>query len=449
MADSTRKTEFDQRYKAGFWASRIETQDKVAAIVSVEALGEQLELVPQGLSNNGGRLAFEAREDFEIRWRGGRQYVSVKDRQVGRPELREAITNLESFHDEVGHEEAQSIRLEVAGLTSSARSFYEDVQRLRTIRTSGSDEESATIAREFSEEHEMVAEFAEKLVVTERRVGQSPGTAAALFAHAMRVAVRVHNYSDTELISAFEQLANQTLRDRRLTRGVLSFGELERILVAPLVPLQIAWFQVAYTRTQFGYIRDKDREGRLRQEQQLVMSYSKALMREWRRKTYWDRFKDSWYRGHVGCLACGHPLIANYNGRNGLACPDCGYQPFLTLFYACDCRQGAVVQRQPNLSSFQFVRDAIRILRRGEVVCSGCNKPPSDEQFIGRLFTLPIPYPIDGYPTKMLVEWREKLGWRSAYKFANEGQRPHDALVQSRIDDDADDDNVPDDTEKL
>jgi hypothetical protein len=49
----------------------------------------------------------------------------------------------------------------------------------------------------------------------------------------------------------------------------------------------------------------------------------------------------------------------------------------------------------------------------------------------------------------MLVEWREKLGWRSAYKFANEGQRPHDALVQSRIDDDADDDNVPDDTEKL
>jgi hypothetical protein len=103
VTEPSRRTEFDRRYKGGFWAaSRIETQDKVAAIVGVEALGGNLELVPCDLTSKGGRLAFEAREDFEIRWNGGRQYVSVKDQQVDRSDLRKAITKLDTLRQEVG-----------------------------------------------------------------------------------------------------------------------------------------------------------------------------------------------------------------------------------------------------------------------------------------------------------------------------------------------------------
>jgi DNA-directed RNA polymerase subunit RPC12/RpoP len=434
VAEPSRRTEFDRRYKAGFWASRIETQDKVAAIVGVEALGGSLELVPHNLTSKGGRLAFEAREDFEIRWNGGRQYVSVKDRQVDRPDLREAIANLDTFRQEVGPDKIQTVRVEAAGLTSSARTFYEDIQRLRELRGSGAEADYATAAEEFFDELGVRAELAEALVVCERRIGQNPGMAAALFAHAMRMAIKVHNYGDTEIIGLFEEISSGTLHDRRVTRGVLDLGDLERILISPLVPLQISAYQVDYVRTRFGYIRDQARRVDLGNEYRIVMTCSKSLMREWRRKTFRDRFKDLIYRGHIGCLACGHPLIANLNGRNGLACPDCGYQPFLTLFYACDCGSGVVVQRQPDLSSFELVRDAIRVLRHEDLKCMNCGKRPSNEKFIGRLFSLPVPYPIDGYPTSVLVEWREKLGWERHRKFARPGEpdlSPQSALERT------------------
>lgn len=429
------RTEFDRRYKAGHWAARIDTQDKVATIVAVEALGGSLELVPYPIANLGGRIAFEAREDFELRWGGGRQYVSVKDKQVSRSDLYKAISSLESVMADAGDVGRQSFRVEAASLASEARTLYEDIVRLRSIRSTGSDEDYGLVAAEFVREHKIDADLAQLLVVSERRIGDNRKLSNAIFAHAMRDAVRVHNYSDKDLTALFEDLVNSVFYDRRKVRGVLDLGDFERLILAPLMPLQMAAYQAEYVRTRYGYVKDNTRQRQLQQEQELVLKCMRSLMKEWRQKTKRDRRLDQ-LRGHIGCLSCDHPMIANFNGRNGLACPACGYQPFMTLFYACDCGAGVVIQRQPEISSLEMFRDAVRLVRDENLRCAKCNERPLEEKFTGRIFTLPIPYPILRYPIRELLEWRVKLGWTAHGRFesGDEQLAPDEALIATTDD---------------
>jgi hypothetical protein len=214
-------SEFSAKYKGGIWTARIDTQDEVAAIVALEALGGTLNLVPKEIASKQGRIAFEAREDFELRWLSARQYVSVKDRQVNRSDLLQALKNLQAFVREVGDEECQTIRIEAASLTPSARSFYEDIERLRTLRNATAREDYERSCRDFRREHDLSAMWAERLVVVERRIGSNPSFANAVFSHAMRQALPVHNYGDSDLVSLFRDLVKNIFRDKRLRRGVL------------------------------------------------------------------------------------------------------------------------------------------------------------------------------------------------------------------------------------
>ncbi|MGH8684235.1 MAG: hypothetical protein ACREUM_02685, partial [Nitrosospira sp.] len=393
MADTGEPGEFSPRYKGGIWAARIDTQDKVAAIVALEALGGTLELVTPDVLHEEGRLAFEAREDFELRWSSGRQYASVKDRQVTKSDLIESIKKLERLA--TGSIQLQTIRLEAASLNSSARSLYEDIQRLREMKDANVTEDYERACEDFSQEHDLAPIWAEKLIAMERRIGNNPTLANAIFSHAMRKALPVHNYSDADLVSLFDDLTKNVLHGKRLRRGVLDLSDLERMVLAPLTPTAIALVDTqldGYIKTKFGYLRDDERRAEIKGEWLIVMTFARKLMKEWRRKTFWLRFKNSGLvRPAVSCISCGHPLNANYNGRKGLACPRCGYNPYVTAFYACDCGSGAVLIRQPDISAFTLVRDIYRVLREKEIRCTGCDESPRPEKLLQRMFILPIP----------------------------------------------------------
>jgi hypothetical protein len=408
-------SEFSAKYKGGIWTARIDTQDEVAAIVALEALGGTLNLVPKEIASKQGRIAFEAREDFELRWLSARQYVSVKDRQVNRSDLLQALKNLQAFVREVGDEECQTIRIEAASLTPSARSFYEDIERLRTLRNATAREDYERSCRDFRREHDLSAMWAERLVVVERRIGSNPSFANAVFSHAMRQALPVHNYGDSDLVSLFRDLVKNIFRDKRLRRGVLDLSDLERMLLAPLTPQVLASYDIAmegYVKTEFGYLPDRTLRAEMLHEQRLVTAFARKLMKEWRRKTFWKRV----IAPPIKCLSCNHPMIANWNGRRGIACPHCGYNPYATLFYACDCGNGAVLIRQPSISPYLLVRDIYRTLRAKDAHCIGCGKLPAPETLLRRVFMLRIPYPIEQYSDEQLIKWREKLGWGLQFK---------------------------------
>jgi hypothetical protein len=417
--------EFNARYKAGSWAARLETQDTVAAICSVEAIAGMMEFIPSDLLALDGRVLFEAREDFEIRWQGGRQYVSVKDKQVNASDLKQAVSNLEEFASEVTSETHQTLRLEAASLTSSARSLDEDIVRLRELKGSATSADDYQVAcHDFEEQHSISADWATKVVVAQRRLGDNPSFSEAVFSHAMRQAFPVHNYGNGELSALLVDLCVNTLSRKRKRRGVLDLSDLERLLLAPLIPISIATYETHYFRTDFGYLPDRGREVAIRNEYRIVTRAARKLMHEWRRQTFLRRFLNIAFRGAIRCLACNHPMIANLNGSNGIACPDCGYQPYCTLFWACDCGGAAVVQRQPDLINFVLIRDAVSLLRQQTPRCEKCGKAPSEERFIGRVFTLRIPYPPADYTDAALINWRKQLGWNGARWDASEGRAP-------------------------
>lgn len=431
-------TEFNSRYKGGHRAARIDTQDKVAVIVAVEILASNVELVPPWSSLRRARIAFEAREDFEIRWDEGRQYVSVKDRIVSKSDLLRAIDNLRECSTEVTDPSDQSIRVEASSLHPSARSFYEDVERLRELEES-SHEDYLLACDEFDREHNTPSSWATKLVVCERRIGENPRLAAAVFAHAIRSALPVHNFGDAQLALMFNDLSNHLLREKRRSRGALEIVDLETRLLEPLIPLRIANYQVAYTRTRYGYIRDRKKSKDLAYEQSLVLKFSRSLMREWRRHTRKDRWLNITVRGPIGCPACNHPLMANLLGWRGIACGRCGFQPYLTLFWACDCGSGAVVQRQPDLSALTLVQDAVRLKTTGDIVCIGCDMPPEDENFVGRLFTLPIPYPVETFSENDLIQLRISLGWHGKSWAPSHGAdtSPEEVMLMGEVEPDS------------
>ncbi|MCA1704857.1 MAG: hypothetical protein LC808_16960, partial [Actinobacteria bacterium] len=214
--------------------------------------------------------------------------------------------------------------------------------------------------------------------------------------------------------------------------------DLERMVLAPLTPTAIALVDTqldGYIKTKFGYLRDEERRAEIKGEWLIVMTFARKLMKEWRRKTFWLRFKNSGLvRPAVSCISCGHPLNANYNGRKGLACPRCGYNPYVTAFYACDCGSGAVLIRQPDISAFALVRDIYRVLREKEIRCTGCDESPRPEKLLQRMFILPIPYPIEDYTDENLIDWRTELGWRNAYDFKSPVDpklTPREALLRT------------------
>lgn len=404
--------EFSARYKAGSWAARIETQDLVAAVCAVEAIGGSLELVPPNILELDGRIFFEAREDFELRWRGGRQYISVKDRQVDPAGLKQAIVDLQQFAHEVSAESNQTLRLEAASLTRAARSLAEDIARLRELRESvPGAEDNQLVFDDFERQHNISAEWAVRVVVAERRLGDNPQVANAIFSDAMRRALPVHNYGNEELVALLADLSSNVLGPKRRRRGALDLSDLERLLLAPLIPMAIATYETHYLRTDFGYLPDKEYETTIKKERILVLRAARMLARNWRRETFWRRFLNFAVRGAVKCLACNHPMIGNFNGRLGLVCPACGYQPYLTLFWACDCGVLAVVKRQPDVVNFVLIRDAVNLLRQRDISCEACGKVPAQEHFIARLFTLGIPHPPTEYTDKSLMDWRTELGW--------------------------------------
>jgi hypothetical protein len=79
--------EFTPESKGGFHAGKVATQDIVATVISAEAIAGLLDGVTAGILDAGGRLALEAEEDIELRWDGGIQYISVKDRQITRSDI--------------------------------------------------------------------------------------------------------------------------------------------------------------------------------------------------------------------------------------------------------------------------------------------------------------------------------------------------------------------------
>jgi DNA-directed RNA polymerase subunit RPC12/RpoP len=154
---------------------------------------------------------------------------------------------------------------------------------------------------------------------------------------------------------------------------------------------------LGYTKLENGYVKDfKLYTKRMIIENGVKKAYKK-VMRGWR-KAYLREFLINMLRTVKSCPQCGHPMMANINGLNGIACPDCGYNPYVSIILCCECGDYEVIKTQPDISDdavFNYINEYFRT--RKDTVCKNCGKELLDEFGELRIIMLPIPIPFDEY----------------------------------------------------
>ena len=95
-------------------------------------------------------------------------------------------------------------------------------------------------------------------------------------------------------------------------------------------------FLKIHKKLENGYVQDHELDIKRANIANGVRKAYKKIMHGWR-KAYLKEILVSIILSAKRCPQCGHPMMANIYGMNGIACPDCGYTPYVSLVLCCEC----------------------------------------------------------------------------------------------------------------
>jgi hypothetical protein len=415
----------------GVHASYIEAQDSVAAFLALEAISGQADASLTDIDGQHARIVCEWQDDLELLWDEGRIHVQVKNQQMSLREVHEAVTRLYGSPED--HEDHGACRLRLfalGGLEKPARHLPEHLDQLRSAIEIRSEKEGKKILEDFERKWKLPASRALLLHVDTRDLRRDSPTARDLFSGLLRRALPVSDFTDGRVDQLFRELAGETFAPCRRQRGWVSLADARDRMLAQLLPLDIATYEIEYTRTEFGYIKDPLLVQHLAREKAIVGRAWRRILFRWIRHVWRDALLNILYRGAVKCPACNHPLLANFVGLRGIACPDCGYQPYLTLVYICYCSELIVLVEQPEVDKLQLYASALEKLRSSDLSCTECGSHPQFEKLPTRIAMIPFPVPVERYSPKSIIAMREQLGWERGVWRKNE--TPMEAMLRTR-----------------
>jgi hypothetical protein len=415
--------QFSASMKGGQVASRIESQDSVALVLAVEAIGGKVRGVPADVVDRVGRISLEKIDDIELAWDGGALVVSVKDKSLSLNELK---IELHKFADLATRQDYRDaiFRIEAPSVSGSAtRSFIEDLDRLFQVGTLRIADEWEQCKRDFEARHNTDATIAAKTMVSVRDLSRDSATAKAIFATTVRSVFPVQNFSDDTLAWLFNEYTATRIAHARRRRQTVVLRELRDAILLPLIPADIVAASLAYIRTPIGYIVDPNLQRAMAEDDRIKRSAHRILLRQWRRHTWRMWLADMAYRGPLRCPFCDGPLIRSMFGSRGFVCGACHYEPYMTLFYACDCGQPLMLVQQPSLNGLTTYAEVIARVRQHPRECEHCGTRLIEEKIPGRIFSFSAPWPIDSFSERDIIGFRLAVGWR-ANGFREPGESP-------------------------
>jgi hypothetical protein len=403
---------FSREALGGWHASFIESQDSVAAFLALEAISGEADRRLTDVQEQHARIICEWQDDLELQWDDGRIYLQVKDQELTVSDIRSICSRFdEKLVNDTSLDGVACFRIvALGGLHKNARHLPQHLKQLQSASGIRSGPERVRLMDDFVSRWRLPERVALSLSIDTRDMRRDSSVAYDLFAASLRRALPVHDFTDRRVHQLYRELAGDVFSAARRHRTWVSLSEARNRLLAQFMPLHLGSYEVEYVRTNFGYLKDPDRKQHIEAEEKLADRARRQAYRRWIRHTRRDRVLDLLARGAIRCLACNHPLMANMLGRYGIACPDCGYQPFLTLIYICDCAELMVVDRQPELDRVQLFGTAISWMRSGPT-CGACGAAPAFEKLSTRLGMVPFPVPVDEYSPARLIKLRESLGW--------------------------------------
>lgn len=421
---------FDKAASAGSLTSRIDHQDAVGVLIALELLaGESIAGVSCS-DIDGAVIHCEGVDDLEVVDRTARCLISVKNRPLAPPAIAAEFARLgERQYDDRSRVSSMAVAL-IGGQPDQTVSLVDKFGKLRSLLADRTGAEAAAVLSDFLQANEEFRSIpvdscyllAHYNILHTREFD-------AIMAHLLRHVAPFTDYTDHRVAQAAAGLVSRFARARH-ARGSVTLREIRDSLNVAALPIELHLDPTSYVRTAYGYVRHPMIEEALAVERRDVRAAARYAMKRYRRA--WKIFPFApliKWPSPVGCIVCDHPLIANLGGytSRGLACPDCGFSPFATLFYACSCGRPIPLVRQPSMDGAEVLSE----IKSGmNTPCEHCGQRPKHERILVRAFGLGIPWPPEDFSDEKLIQDRQALGWYSRF---SDSKSALDALLSDAL----------------
>lgn len=224
---------------------------------------------------------------------------------------------------------------------------------------------------------------------------------------AFRKIVPLADFSDRRVDSLYRDMV-ATFGEARRARRTVSISKFTSLLQAVTLPPAVQALLSTHRLTQYGYSVDPLVAESMKEDSRLVDRALKRAQRRMRRSISQGLIADL-FLGPVKCLECGHGLMANFGGfgRHGLACPRCGFAPYISILYACECEEPCLVVSQPSTVQAELM---IGVQQASSGKCASCSRQFDEGRFAQRIFIAPMPWPPEDFTHQDLIDARIDAG---------------------------------------
>lgn len=393
---------FSRQKRGGIVATNIENQDSVAIILALEIMQNESKFNNYYTSIDEWRLVFEGNDDIEIVSEDYCTFVQVKSTKVTFKDLNEILENFLSNLQEYGNEYNKLFFMISAldGFNGKLKSFPDKLNEFKNSQKAYKRKISEKILLDLINEYSIDLKYKDivkHLHIDIRYLMKDDADTKAIFAHNLRKAYFVRDIGDRLALNIYEKLTDRFSLERR-NRSSISNKQILSIINKEIKKLElISDLEVisGYEKVDYGYKRVENNEN-INKVYRCQAMLKKNIFKGWR-KAYLKEFLISLLLGHTKCPECNHPLMANIGGLNGIACPDCGFQPYLTVFLGCYCGEYLAIKTQPKLITEEIFTYIYEYFDSNPKVCPNCGEEYIDEYILDRIILAPVPYPFNNF----------------------------------------------------
>lgn len=390
---------FSKQKIGGQINSKISNQDSLAAVYAVEQLNNP-DIFNFGVEFKEFSIRCEGDDDISIANKNNKIFIQVKSVGIDDKKFYEIMDSF--LKNNTDKRECFFVLAIFENFKVNNKNIIDRLKAYRDlyIDKNETEEKKNRVKAEFIKDFKLenYVAIVDKFVIDSRPLFRDNRDTAAIFSRYLRLAYSFKNQKECHISEIYNKLVLK-MGELRVNRGSIDNEKIEEIigreLVRDSVFNQISMIS-GYKKVENGYVKnDENREKLIRIEKGGKIAF-KSIMREWR-KAYFKDFVISLFLGNYECPECRHPMIANFNGLRGIACPNCGYNPYATIFSFCECGSFDIIKSQPEIEDSKILHYLNDYYNYEEKMCKECGRPLFDEYFELRIIFLPIPYPFNKY----------------------------------------------------
>lgn len=393
------KDYFSQQKIGGQNNSFISNQDTLAIVYAVEHLNTA-DVFDFGINITDFSIQCETDDDLCIVNTEYKIFIQLKSAKIQDKQFYEILDNfMKNFRNE--HRQSFFVIATFENFEVKNKKIIDRLDNYRNLLRDPNEtqEKKDRVQRELIEDFDLTkyADIIDKIKIDKRPLFRDDKDVPAIFSRYLRLVYGFKTQKEQVIDYIFNELMDEIEKARR-TRGFITKENIETLIGKYLVKETIfdkIEFLIDYEKVENGYKKKTDNNEELIALEKGKRKAVKMILKGWR-KAYIKEFFINMLFGAKRCPECGHPMMANLNGLFGIACPDCGYSPYLTMFSTCNCGNYEIIKTQPKLIGseiFNYLNEIYCSDRK----CSKCSKLLSDEYFELRVVMLPVPFPFNNF----------------------------------------------------